>query len=159
MRAENANGREYEGLRYACEIRPRFEDADAYGVIHHSKYLLYVEEAKFAFMRDPAMFGMNAAGGAFKFPVTEIGLRYARAVRYEPGIALNVRLRFSIPDGVRVRFDYEIFHPGGRVCCRGYAVHAATDANDSLLLALPEALTKRYEEIKADKEDHRVCES
>lgn len=133
-------------LVYSCRVAPRFEDTDAYGILHHSRYLVYVEEAKLAFMSDPAAFGTDVMAEADRFVVTELKVKYIRATAYRPGILLDVQLAFSIEAEVRVRFDF-VIREGESVICRGFAVHAAMDEAGHLRMSLPEAWRLRYEEL------------
>lgn len=44
---------------YKFSLTPRFSDFDSYGVVHHSNYLRYVEEARISFLKDIFNLNMN----------------------------------------------------------------------------------------------------
>ncbi|BFH61203.1 acyl-CoA thioesterase [Paenibacillus azoreducens] len=135
-----------ETIKYNVSIAPRFEDMDAYGIIHHSRYLIYAEEAKLAFMKDPKFFATDVAAAYDKFLVTEVNIKYIRSVKYFANTLLDIELQFSIENEVKIRFDFAIYQ-NKSVACRGYSIHVVTDHDNRLRLELPVSLKNRYQEL------------
>lgn len=136
-----------ECVDFEYEVYPRFEDTDAYGIMHHSRYLVFVEEAKLAFMKDPNFFGIELMGEDEKYLVTELNVKYIHAVKYSAKKPLNVKLKFTIQDDVRFRFDFTIFNDN-KVACKGHTIHVMTDKNGNIKFTLPQHLLDRYSNIK-----------
>lgn len=139
-----------ESLKYEYISYPRFEDMDSYGVLHHSRYLVLIEEAKMAFMQDPDFFGMNILEENVKFLISELEIRYIRAIQYTSGVPAIIKLVFSIEDEIKILFDFEIYYKD-KLSCKGTASHIVTDSNNHLKLELPDELVRKYQELIGDK--------
>lgn len=125
----------------------RFEDMDAYGILHHSRYLLLVEEAKFAFMSDPKYFGMDVLGEEIKFLITEIRIKYKHAIQYETDKPALVRLKFMVKEDIKIVFMFDIYY-NSKLVCSGEAQHVVTDCHNKLQLSLPNKFIERYQILK-----------
>lgn len=134
-------------IEYKYEVYPRFSDMDAYGVLHHSKYLLLVEEAKFSFMNEPALFDINVLEEDMKFLISHFSIKYINAIKYECNQSATVMLKFYIEDDIKIIFDFIVYYEN-KISCTGQAIHVVTDMNNQLMLSLPDKLVKRYQELK-----------
>ena len=126
---------------------PRFEDMDSYGILHHSRYLLLIEEAKLAFMQNPEYFGRNVLEEDVKFLISEIQITYVNAIKYKVGVPAVVKLRFGIEEDIKIVFEFQIYYEN-KLACKGKAIHIATDQNNHIKLELPDGLVERYEILK-----------
>ena len=135
--------RQYKSIDYRYKCYPRFQDTDAYGIVHHSKYLCYAEEAKMAFMSDDRYFGVQVIDEECKFVVRDASLRYIQAVRYKSNEPIDVRLHFRIEDEIRVVFTFEMFYMNQKVCT-GRTEHLAVGKDGQLKLSIPEGLKNKY---------------
>lgn len=142
---------ETDYIEYEHRCFPRFEDMDSYGILHHSRYLLLVEEAKLAFMHDPQYFGRDVLEEEAKFLISKIQIAYMHAIQYKVGVPVVVKLRFYIEKDIRIIFDFRIYYEE-KLACRGRATHIATDRNNRLKLELPDGLVERYEVLKGGRE-------
>ncbi|MGI6117474.1 MAG: acyl-CoA thioesterase [Bilifractor sp.] len=146
-----------EGIRYTYLCYPRFEDTDAYGILHHSRYLIFVEEAKLAFMSDAKYFGTQIMEMEdCRFPVTEVKMRYVSAVRYHSGVPVKVQMVFRIDEFARVIFQFQIYYEG-RLSAKGYAIHVLADRKGHLRTEMPPELTERYLALKGEENDQDLC--
>ena len=140
-----------KSLEYEYLCKPRFEDMDAYGIVHHSRYLVYIEEAKLSFMNKPEYFNTDIMENKkIKFVVTKLELKYLTALRYVPSCTLTIKLRFSIKDDMMIKFDFEVFEKN-TLLCKGYTIHVCVDENMNLKLSLPRFLVDRYHELIQEK--------
>lgn len=140
------NSLDYE---YLC--KPRFEDMDAYGIVHHSRYLVYIEEAKLSFMNKSEYFNTNIIENKdLKFVVIKLEMEYLKALTYVPDCVLIIKLRFSIKNDMMIKFEFEVFERN-KMLCKGYTVHVCVDDNMNLKLSLPQFLIDRYNELIKEK--------
>ena len=106
---------------FSHDIRVRFADTDAMGVVHHSRYLPYLEEARVEYLRsvghpyaDNRRAGLDAA-------VVECRLRYVIPLRFDDIVRVHLRLAGT----TRATFTIEYFLAvDGRATTTAATVHA-----------------------------------
>ena len=92
------------------------------GVVHHSNYVVYYEQARTEFLRS---FGttyreMEAAG--VMMPVVEVAMQFLAPALYDD--LLTVRIRLSELPKVRITFEHEVFNEAGTLLNTGKVVLA-----------------------------------
>ena len=117
------------------------------GVVHHSVYLVYFEEARSHYMRELGRDYASIEAAGLRLPVTEAGLRCNAALRY--GQRVRVRLWIEENRSRRVKFRYEVSAAGGTaakdggdgapVLATGYTCHVWTDETGRVT-RIPESL-------------------
>ena len=109
MRASIDPGLDPAAYSYVHELRVRFAETDAMGVVHHAAYLPYLEEARVAYLRAKGRpYGEIRAGGT-DIAVVEVHVRYRVALRFDDVVEgaraarRAVRIDFSdrVPAGGR----------------------------------------------------------
>jgi acyl-CoA thioester hydrolase len=75
---------------YEHELRVRFAETDAMGVAHHSSYLLYLEEARVAWMRALGHDYSALRAEGLDFAVLEAFVQYRAPVRFDDVVAVHV---------------------------------------------------------------------
>lgn len=78
--------------RYAHEVRVRFSETDAMGIVHHSRYLPYLEEARVEYLRaiDHPYDALRAEG--VDIAVLEAAVQYRRPLRFDEVVAVHLVL-------------------------------------------------------------------
>lgn len=138
-------------ITYEHKVYPRFEDTDAYGIIHHSRYLTYIEEAKIAFLSDKKMFDsdvIDEKGG--KFPVLDLYIKYIKAVHYKSKEPILIKLKFIAVENIKIKFEFKLFYENQKIVV-GEMTHVYIDSNDKLRFDIPEKIKSRYETILNEK--------
>lgn len=141
-------------IRYQHRVRPRFVDTDAFGMIHHSAHLFYVEEAKFSMMAHPDYFGLRLLGEAERFVVTRLTMKYVRSTHYRPDAELIVDLSMTCVENMLVQFDHVVSDGAGAVS-KGSSVHVAIDADGRPLSELPPQFGATYLRLESGHADPR----
>jgi len=77
---------------FAQDIRVRFVETDAMGIVHHSNYLAYFEEARVAYLRHLGhpFTGWRDAG--LESPVLESFVQYRKPLNFDDEIEVHVGL-------------------------------------------------------------------
>ncbi len=75
---------------FAHRIRTRFAETDAMGIIHHSAYVPYLEEARAALLRHVGHPYELVRAEGVDFPVLEVYLRYRRPLRFDEVVTVAV---------------------------------------------------------------------
>ena len=105
----------------------RYAETDAMGVVHHSAYLVYFEEARSHYMRQLGHSYADIEAGGLQLPVTEAAVRYNGSLRYGQWVRIRVRLEEN--RSRRLKFAYEVCSRDDEaVLVTGHTCHIWTDA-------------------------------
>jgi acyl-CoA thioester hydrolase len=74
------------------DIRVRFVETDAMGIVHHSNYLAYFEESRVAYLRRIGHPFTEWRAAGLESPVLESFVRYRQPLRFDDEIGVHVRL-------------------------------------------------------------------
>jgi len=138
-----------DGFRFSTDLKVRFNETDAQGVVHNSAYLVWFEIARIDYLaRFPG--GYKGLVEEHDVDVTTI----ESYVRYRAGCRFDDRLRIWARTtdlrGARFRFEYAIERltdPAGAVA-EGWTAHACVDAKTLKLLRMPVWLAERLAELE-----------
>ena len=110
---------------FATEVRVRFAETDAQGIVHNSVYLVWFELARVDYLA-------RYAGGypllqqrGIEALVMESHVRYAVPARF--GDRVRIHARCGDVRGARFRYDYLVERSGERIA-DGWTAHATVDA-------------------------------
>lgn len=78
------------GYAHTHSIRARFAETDAMGVVHHSSYLLYLEEARVAWMRERGHSYVELREEGVDFAVIEAFVQYRRPIRFDEVVDVHL---------------------------------------------------------------------
>ena len=117
-----------EGFRFATDLKVRFSETDAQGVVHNAVYLVWFEIARIAYLEQfqGGYKGLVEAG--VDATTVEAHVRYHDGIRFDDALRLHVRA--SDVRGARFRFDYVVertSEPAG-VVADGWTTHACVNA-------------------------------
>jgi acyl-CoA thioester hydrolase len=73
-------------------IRVRFVETDAMGIVHHSNYLAYFEEARVAYLRAIGHPFTEWRDAGLESPVLESFVQYRRPLDFDDEISVHLRL-------------------------------------------------------------------
>ena len=76
---------------FAHAVRTRFAETDAMGVVHHASYLLYLEEARVAWLRSLGNPYVEMRAGGIDIAVLHVEVSYVRAVRFDEVVEISLR--------------------------------------------------------------------
>ncbi len=109
---------------FVHRIRVRFAETDAMGIVHHSRYLLYLEETRVAYLRHLGHpYQENQAAG-IDFAVLEAYVQYRSPLRFDD----EVDVHLAVADVARATFQIGyLLTVGGEARATGVTVHGAID--------------------------------
>lgn len=117
-----------EGFRFATDLRVRFSETDAQGVVHNAVYLVWFEIARIAYLaRFPGGYKGLVEQGV-DATTTEAHVRYRDGVRFDDELRIHVRA--TDVRGARFRFEYVVERTGtpATVVADGWTTHACVNA-------------------------------
>jgi acyl-CoA thioester hydrolase len=113
------------------EFHVRYAETDAMGVVHHATYLVYFEEGRSQYMRDHGFDFAAIEREGYRFPVTELGVRYVGSFRY--GDKVKIQTLIEDNRSRSVKFTYEVLNPDtGEKLVTGFTKHIWTDADGNV---------------------------
>jgi acyl-CoA thioester hydrolase len=135
-----------DGMGSTTDIRVRFAETDAQGIVHNSVYLVWFELARVEYLeRHAGGYTTLRAQGIESF-VTESRVRYVEPAHFDE--RLTVRTSCRDVRGARFRFVYEIDRDGTRIA-EGETAHACVDAVTHRPTRVPAWLVEAIERAEA----------
>jgi acyl-CoA thioester hydrolase len=114
-----------DGFSFATDVRVRFAETDAQGVVHHANYLVWFEVARVAYLEAFAGGYPSLRARGIEAFVAEANVRYGVPARFDD--RLRVHARCVDVRGARFRFEYAIERADERIA-DGWTRHACVDA-------------------------------
>jgi acyl-CoA thioester hydrolase len=103
------------GSRVRYRVRVGYGDTDQGGIVHHSVYVRWLEQARVEFLRAQGIVYRDLElDQQYALPVVKAELEYKRPATFDQEIEVETwvgELRH-----VTVRFDYTVWHEGERLC-------------------------------------------
>ena len=78
--------------RFCHQVRVRFAETDAMGVVHHAAYLPYLESARVEYLRSAGRPYTELRRGGIELPVIEVVARYLRPLAFDDLVDVHVVL-------------------------------------------------------------------
>jgi acyl-CoA thioester hydrolase len=121
-------------FRFETDVRVRFAETDAQGIVHNAVYLVWFELARIDYL---ARFrggypGLRAEG--IEALTIESHVRYLAPARFDD--RLKIRVRCGDLRGARFRFDYAVARDGDPIA-DGWTRHACVEATTHLPIRVP----------------------
>jgi len=114
-----------EGFDFAAQIRVRFAETDAQGVVHNSNYFVWFEVARVEFLERFAGGYQRLRDLGIESFVLESHARFIAPAVFDD--RLLVHTRCLAVRGARFRFEYAI-ERAGELIADGWTAHATVDA-------------------------------
>lgn len=128
-------------LETTVEIRVRYAETDAMGVLHHAQYPVYFEMARTELLREQGGSYRDMEEGGFFLVVAEMSLKYRRPARYDDLLAVTVRTVTISP--VKMIHEYEV-RRGNELLTEGRTVLACVDRSGQVQ-RMPDELVRTFE--------------
>ncbi|HRR75800.1 MAG TPA: acyl-CoA thioesterase [Ruminococcus sp.] len=129
---------------YIYRTKARFSDTDLYGVVHHSNYFRWLEEARIQLMEDILGYSVSwMEEHALRFPVIHVDGKYRQSVFAGENVEISVYLRYT--GAARLEFTYTVRNESGKVCFTAETENAVL-RGDRMLLKMPEEIDSRIRE-------------
>lgn len=102
--------------------RVAYVDTDAMGVVHHSNFLRYFEEARVAWLRARGLQAYHAPRYDLVLAVLESGCQHFKSVFFDDELILKMQIR---RERLKIRFAYAIYCPErtDAAVASGYTLH------------------------------------
>ena len=113
------------GAPVDTQVRVRYAETDAMGVVHHAAYFVWFELGRTEYMRAIGLPYREVEARGVRLVVIEATARFRAPARYDDMVV--VRTALSAVSKATVTFQYEARRSDGALLVEGHTVHAATD--------------------------------
>lgn len=132
-----------------------YYETDRMGVVHHSNYLRYLEEARYVWMEENLIPYPQIEERGIIVPCTNASETFLNFLRY--GDEFSVHMELCEFTGVRIRFRYKVYNEStGDLCLEAETVHYTTTREDykptSIKRSHPD-LFEKLQSLATDSED------
>ncbi|WP_300081689.1 thioesterase family protein [uncultured Thomasclavelia sp.] len=99
----------------------KYYETDQMGIIHHSNYIRWFEEARIDYMDQIGLTYKKMEDEGIISPVLEVNCQYLNMMYFDDLATIKV----SVTDytGVRFAFKYEIYNQNNKLCTTGTSRH------------------------------------
>lgn len=125
-------------MEHTTELRVRYAETDAMGIVHHASYLVWMEAGRTELFRHGGQAYTAWEARGVSLSVAEVQVTYRAPARFDDRV--EVRTRLLEAGRRRVAFGYEIAREGVRLA-EGRTVHLVTGV-DGRGSVLPEDLLR-----------------
>ena len=106
------------------EIRVRYQETDAMGVLHHANYFTYFEMGRTELLRANGKSYRDLEDGGLLMVIVKIGCNYRRPARYDDVLRLHtVTTRVT---AAKIEHEYQMYR-GDELLCEGHSTLACVD--------------------------------
>lgn len=111
-------------LSTSVDIRVRYAETDAMGVVYHANYLPWFEIARIALLEKAGLCYKELESEGYLLPVLEAHMKYAQPARFDDRIVVTATMHEA--PRVRLRIDYTVTLDG-KTLTTGHTLHAFMD--------------------------------
>jgi acyl-CoA thioester hydrolase len=112
------------GFSFSTDLRVRFAETDAQGIVHNSNYLVWFEVARVEYLELHAGGYQRLRELGIEALVLESHVRYLQPARFDDRLVVHARC--GDLKGARFRYEYAI-ERDGVVIADGWTAHATVD--------------------------------
>ena len=95
----------------------QYYETDGMGIVHHSNYICYYEEARSDLMRSMGLSYADMERKGIIMPILEVQSVYKRPAFFDDCLTVRILLR-EMPTA-RIRFEYEVYNSQGKLLNTG----------------------------------------
>ena len=88
--------------------KAQYHETDQMGIIHHSNYIKWMEEARIEFLKSNGINYKEIEKEGIVSPVVEVNVKYLRPVEFDD--AIEIRITLTKYSGVVIEFNYEFYN-------------------------------------------------
>jgi len=122
-----------------------YYETDKMGVVHHSNYLRWLEEARIFFFKEKNLAYEVTESYGVLCPITEAKTKFKYPARY--GDSFTVQLKLIKYTGVRFTVEYKVVNHKNELLLEGETSHAFIDENFKPV-SLSRTIPERHELMK-----------
>lgn len=127
--------KEVPELTVLSEIRVRFNETDALGIVWHGNYIIYFEDGREAFGRLHQISYLDVMKNGYTTPIVKSVCEHKLPLKY--GDLVRIETTFVDTPAAKMVFKYKIFKEGDLLACTGETTQVFLDKEGNLSLNIP----------------------
>ncbi|NUQ37728.1 MAG: acyl-CoA thioesterase [Caldilineales bacterium] len=127
-----------QGRISETQLRVRYAETDAMGIVHHSRYIPWFELGRSDWLRQAGLAYPDFVALGYYLTVVEVGARYLKPAVYDELITVRTWMEEMHSRGLRIA--YEVVNAAGETLVTGFTRHICI-THDGRPARMPEALT------------------
>ena len=131
-------------------ITARYGETDMMGVVHHSVYALYYEQARVDFIKQFGVSYLELEQNGLMLPLINLGCSYKSPVRFMDEIVVETTVAEITP--VKIKFAYNLYNSDNKLVNCGFTEHAFVNSTTfkpiNAKKKFPDIYTKLEESIE-----------
>jgi acyl-CoA thioester hydrolase len=135
-----------EGFSFSTELKARFAETDAQGIVHNSVYLVWFEVARVEYLERHCGGYPALRERGIEALVLEAHARYLRPARFDDRIRIHARC--GAVRGARFRYDYAV-ERDSELLADGWTLHATVDGRTLRPTRVPDWLANAISTAEA----------
>lgn len=114
-------------MSYSYIHKTQYYETDQMGIIHHSNYIRWFEEARTAYMEEKGFPYARLEQEGIISPVLSVECEYRKMVRY--GATVRIEVTIEQFNGIKLSIGYQVFDAEtGELCTNGKSSHCFLNA-------------------------------
>lgn len=109
--------------KHTARIEVRYAETDQMGIVHHSVYAVWFEQARTEFFREAGASYADMEAEGFGAPVLELNVKFKQPTHY--GEFVDIETTMTREGSLKFRFEYKVF-VNGNLCTTGSTLHCMT---------------------------------
>ncbi len=130
-------------IKNRTEIRVRYGETDQMGIVNNAVYPRYFEVGRTMMFRELGFSYKKMEQADILIPLSDIYIKYHSPAYYDDVLTLTTELR-EMP-AARIKFDYTIHNPKGKLITSGYSIQAFINAKTRRPMRIPEVVKELLE--------------
>ena len=117
--------------KHTARIEVRYAETDQMGIVHHSVYAVWFEQARTEYFRTAGASYADMEAEGFGAPVLELNVKFKQPTRYGDFVDVEtsmiregLKVRFE-EGSLKFRFEYKAY-VNGTLCTTGSTLHCMT---------------------------------
>lgn len=127
--------KEVPELTVTCDIRIRFNETDALGIVWHGNYITYFEDGREAFGRKHQISYLDVMRHGYSTPIVKSVCEHKLSLKY--GDVVRVETTFVDTPAAKMIFRFKIYNSENQIVCTGETTQVFLDEQGSLTLNIP----------------------
>jgi len=119
----------------------RYAETDQMGVVHHSNYALYLEQARIDWLEKKGLDYSKLEKDGIMLPVLKMGFEFKNPLYF--GDTVRVHIKCPEEPSVRIKFDYNLYNPSNELVATAKIELAFVSTSSRRPMRCPEELKKR----------------
>lgn len=134
------------------ELTVRYAETDQMGVVHHSRYFVWLEMARTDYIKSLGMSYDEMEKGGVMLPVTGVSCKYRLPARYDDCVVVTARISRLTP--ARIEFEYTLTRKGEEdILATGTSSHGFVDSQTFKPLNFKRAMPELFDKMMKCAED------